>query len=556
MVVQIPNLTPVIGLSGDEQFEVVQAGSSMSVMLTQIAQFVISGAVGVNTISFGSTGLTPNSPTGSDVVVGGILNVTHGGTGADTAPIGFNNLSPLTTRGDLLVRDAVGNTRLPIGPLGFIATSDGTDVLWAPPSGGGSGDVVGPASSISGGPAVFANTTGKLLASVSALVFKTSIGLENVDNTSDANKPISTATQTALDGKEFTLIAGTNISIDRTVPTAPIISAVGGGGGGGDVFGPVSSIAGGPVVFNGTTGKIIASPSVASFKTSLSLENVNNTSDANKPVSTATQTALNAKEFVLTAGTNITIDRTVPTAPVISATAGASGDVVGPVSSAAASVAGFADTTGKLIKQLSATEIRAAAGLATTDSPEFAAINLGNASDTTLTRSSAGKMAIEGVLALLASDIGVTVQAYNLNLTAWAAKTVPTGAVVGDTDTQVLSGKTIDDAILRNTITVEGFAFNTGTDAAVDLANGTLQVPTLTGNWNPSSWPTPTLGQGFRMIIKTGAGGFAITWAASVRWAAGTAPTLTATASKADIIDFESDGTNWYGYVVGQAYVP
>ena len=33
---------------------------------------------------------------------------------------------------------------------------------------------------------------------------KSSVGLENVDNTSDANKPISTATQTALDTKAST----------------------------------------------------------------------------------------------------------------------------------------------------------------------------------------------------------------------------------------------------------------------------------------------------------------------------------------------------------------
>ena len=32
-------------------------------------------------------------------------------------------------------------------------------------------------------------------------VTKTQVGLGNVDNTSDVNKPISTATQTALDGK-------------------------------------------------------------------------------------------------------------------------------------------------------------------------------------------------------------------------------------------------------------------------------------------------------------------------------------------------------------------
>ena len=40
---------------------------------------------------------------------------------------------------------------------------------------------------------------------------KTTVGLPNVDNTSDANKPISTATQTALNAKQASLVSGTNI---------------------------------------------------------------------------------------------------------------------------------------------------------------------------------------------------------------------------------------------------------------------------------------------------------------------------------------------------------
>jgi hypothetical protein len=40
---------------------------------------------------------------------------------------------------------------------------------------------------------------------------KTSVGLSNVDNTSDLSKPVSTATQTALDSKQATLVSGTNI---------------------------------------------------------------------------------------------------------------------------------------------------------------------------------------------------------------------------------------------------------------------------------------------------------------------------------------------------------
>ena len=81
-------------------------------------------------------------------------------------------------------------------------------------------------------------------------VTKGDVGLGNVDNTSDANKPISTATQTALNGK-----------VDNTV----------------EVNGhPLSS-------------------NVTITKEDIELGNVNNTSDANKPISTATQTALNNK---------------------------------------------------------------------------------------------------------------------------------------------------------------------------------------------------------------------------------------------------------------------
>jgi hypothetical protein len=40
---------------------------------------------------------------------------------------------------------------------------------------------------------------------------KTALALNNVDNTSDADKPVSSATQTALNAKQATLVSGTNI---------------------------------------------------------------------------------------------------------------------------------------------------------------------------------------------------------------------------------------------------------------------------------------------------------------------------------------------------------
>ena len=97
---------------------------------------------------------------------------------------------------------------------------------------------------------------------------KTDIGLTNVDNTSDANKPISDATQTALNGKQETLVSATNIK-----------------------------------TLNGTT--LLGSEDIVVNKTTIGLSNVDNTSDANKPISDATQTALNGKQDKLVSATNI-----------------------------------------------------------------------------------------------------------------------------------------------------------------------------------------------------------------------------------------------------------
>jgi len=60
-------------------------------------------------------------------------------------------------------------------------------------------------------------------------------------------------------------------------------------------------------------------------------------------------------------------------------------------------------------------------GVGTGDSPEFLAVNIGHASDTTITRVSAGVIAVEGSNVLLASGLGSITQAWDAGLDELAA---------------------------------------------------------------------------------------------------------------------------------------
>jgi hypothetical protein len=164
----------------------------------------------------------------------------------------------------------------------------------------------------------------------------TNSGNQTLANTSDSSSHTATLSAT---GGSIKLVEGSNITLTTTGTTADGIITIASTGGGGTVTSVAALTLGtsgtdlSSSVANGTTtpvitlnvpdasatarGVISTSPqTIAGDKTftgttsgitksMVGLNNVDNTSDVNKPVSTATQTALNLKQDTLVSGTNL-----------------------------------------------------------------------------------------------------------------------------------------------------------------------------------------------------------------------------------------------------------
>ena len=144
-----------------------------------------------------------------------------------------------------------------------------------------------------------------------------------------------------------------------------------------------------------------------------------------------------------------------------------------------------------------------------------------------------------------------TKQDYDADLAAFALKTAPSGDVVGTTDTQGLTNKTLTNPTVTNYVE-SVVAIGTVTTAhTLVLTSGTVQTATLTASTACTfTMPTATAGKSFILLLKqaasTGNGTATFT---GVKYSAAGTPTVTATAGKMDIFSFVADGANWYGSV-------
>tara|TARA_R100001530_G_scaffold65796_2_gene47128 strand:- start:7937 stop:8992 length:1056 start_codon:yes stop_codon:yes gene_type:complete len=152
--------------------------------------------------------------------------------------------------------------------------------------------------------------------------------------------------------------------------------------------------------------------------------------------------------------------------------------------------------------------LRTSLGLGTGDSPEFTAVNIGAATDTTITRESAGVIAVEGdTVAMLA-----TAQEY--------------------TQTQNFNATTLSD----------------GANISWDAAANQVCSVTLAGNRTLDA-PTNQVDGAFYSlaVIQDGTGSRTLSFASGpgYKFAGGTAPTVSTGAADRDEFVFKSDGTDF-----------
>jgi hypothetical protein len=131
-------------------------------------------------------------------------------------------------------------------------------------------------------------------------ITKAMVGLSAVDNTSDASKPVSTAQATALAGKENNIVAGTTAQYyrgDKTWQTNDKASVgLSNVDNTSDANKPVSTAQATALALKAPLASPTFTGTVSGVtKTHVGLGSVDNTTDAAKPVSTAQQTALNLK---------------------------------------------------------------------------------------------------------------------------------------------------------------------------------------------------------------------------------------------------------------------
>ena len=318
----------------------------------------------------------------------------------------------------------------------------------------------------------------------------------------------------------------------------------------GDVVGPASATDNAIARFDGTTGKLIQNSAVTVADTT---GDITGGKYNGLTISTTTGT------FTIANGKTLAVDNTLTfvgtDASTVSFGAG------GTVAYTGGTLAQFASTTSAQLAGVISDET-GSGSLVFATSPTLTTPILGTPTSGNLSNcTNIPVNQATGTLAVANGGTGIT--SFGTGVATWLGTPSSANLASAVTD-ETGSGSLVfgtSPTLSNPTVTnyVETY-YNIGTvtsTVTLNLANGTFQNLTLTSATALTvTMPTATAGKSFILIVRQPASGTATTVTfTGVKWPASTAPTITATLSRADILSFFSDGTNWYGSSV-QNYTP
>jgi hypothetical protein len=559
------------GAAAGSNFEIVRLadnGSTQNVVLdisraTGVVDFKVAPTVngsaitgGVTSFTAGTTGFTPSSATTGAVTLAGTLNVANGGTGATTASTARSNLSAAASGANSDITSISGlttaltvaqggtgattantafNNLVPsqVTHSGKFLTTNGTDTSWATVSASPGGSNTQIQYNSSGSFAGSASFTYNGTSDVTLGNGTTAGSLTFASTSGDTTAVIKVAETTGGKG-HLTVAAGDaqasgsqgggNLTLKSGAPGA---ASGGGSNAGSNVF--ISAGAGGGSLPTGgyitlstaTTDtlterfRILANGawSVGSNGTSYGTSGQVLTSNGNAaPTWQSAATGTVTSVGVSSSGT-YSAALTVGSSPVTS-----SGTITITPNLFGSSAAGVVPSSGGGTTNF----LRADGTWAVPPASTFTGGTITGA--TTYTAGVASTSVSTGTL-IVQGGIGVS---GNMSFTTFT-ETVP--ATITSSATQALDCAT-------------GTVFN------ITLSTS---ITSLTFSNVPASGRVYTM---TLIVTQAGGGSKTITWPAAVKWPNTTAPTLTTTSTKVDILTLMTPdgGTTWYGFVAGQNF--
>ena len=154
---------------------------------------------------------------------------------------------------------------------------------------------------------------------------------------------------------------------------------------------------------------------------------------------------------------------------------------------------------------------------------------------------------ISASAAIAYSKLALTGAITDADLAGSISASKITNTAVTLSDTQTITNKTLTG--VKATIT----AASDGATITFDLSLGPIHTVTLGGN-RTLALSNSSAGKVFVVrLLQDGTGSRTVTWFSTIKWAGGSAPTLTTTASKADAFGFICTSTdNYDGFIIGQ----